>query len=155
MSISIIKLTLMPLSQAVSWYAIFYPSMQRASAFYTVVSQISTFYCIWAVWNRLTDSPKELGYISMGCLAVASYLQRRHLALAATTLVLANFLFPAYYVLLQWSPSKLAQVVKKSDSDLAIFWAYVFKVYFVSCILFWSVVWHKFWKLPSGGYEAA
>ena len=91
----------------------------------------------------------------MALLAVASHLQRRNLSLAATTLVLANFLVPAYYVL-QWSPSKLARVAKKSDSDLAILWAYIFKVYFISCILFWSVVWHKFWNLPSGGeYESA
>ena len=132
-SVSLIAMMLMPLSQAAAWYAVLVPS-PRQPLFATVL-QTSAFYCAWALWKNIVERQEDLGSVSMGCLAVASYLQHRWLSLAATALVLLNFLAPAYFVL--WSsPRTLALMVKESDGSLAMTWAYIFKAYFVSSFSF-------------------
>ena len=138
MSVNLMKTSLMPISQAVSWYLVSYQPL------YPSVFKISTFYCLWALYNKyLAGQKQELGHISMGMLAVATFLEKRNFSIAANVLVLANFLLPSYYVL-SWSAKKLATTVKKSDTDQAILWAYVFKAYFVSSIFLWGTVLYKF-----------
>ena len=142
-SVNPLFMLLMPVSQAVAWYLVV---AKPSSRLFTTVFQTSAFYCAWALWKNVVERQEDLGSVTMGCLAVASYLQHRILSLAATALVLLNFLAPAYFVL--WSsPRTLALMVKESDNSLAMTWAYIFKMYFVSSILFWSVVFYKLWKL--------
>lgn len=138
MSVNLIKTSLMPISQAVSWYLVLYQPL------YPSVLKISTFYCLWALYNKyLAGQKEELGHISMGMLAVATFLEKRNFSIAANVLVLANFLLPSYFVL-SWSAKKVATTIKKSDTDQAILWAYVFKAYFVSSICLWGTVLYKF-----------
>jgi hypothetical protein len=142
MSVNIIKTSLMPISQAVSWY------MVSNQPLYPAVSKISTFYCLWALYNKyLAGQKEELGHISMGLLAVATFMKKKNVSIAANVLVLANFLLPAYYVVLSWSAKKVALKVKKSDTDQAILWAYIFKAYFISNIFLWSTVLYKFYNI--------
>jgi H+/Cl- antiporter ClcA len=140
MSVNIIKTSLMPISQAVSWYMISYQPL------YPSVFNISTFYCLWALYNKyLAGQNEELGHFSMGLLAVATFMKKKNFSIAANILVLANFLIPAYFVL-SWSAKKVAQKVKKSDTDQAILWAHIFKAYFISNIFLWSTVLYKFYN---------
>jgi hypothetical protein len=139
MEISIVALALMPISQAVSWYLILEHPL------YASVWKIAAFYCVWALYNRFFVAPQELGQFSMGFLAVAAYLERKNVSIVGAIFVLLNFAVPAYYVL-SWSPSKLARNVKKSDTQLAIIWAYIFKLYFISNFCLWSMVLHKIWN---------
>jgi hypothetical protein len=138
MGINLFLLALMPVSQSVAWYLVL------TKPLYNSVSAITLFYCIWALYNRyLGGNPKELGQFSMGLAAIATYLKHRPFSLAATGLVWFNFVGVSYLVLWLWDATQLAKTVKNDISSLAITWAYVFKVYFVSNIGLWSVVLYK------------
>ena len=145
MPVNIIALALMPVSQVVAWLLVLKKEL------FDSVWKISTFYCLWAVYNRVFVAPQELGYISMGFLAVAAYFRNKHASLAGTGLVIANFLIPAM-IIFGSSAAELAKLVKDTDSELGILWAYVFKLYFVSNLLLWSWVFCKFWKYRPGTY---
>lgn len=138
MAVNIVAMALMPVSQMVSWYLVLY------SPLYESVYKIAAFYCAWAIYNRLTTTPQELGFISMGILSISAYKQHRTATLIGNILVLINFAGPAMLIL-QWSAAKLARKLKKSDDRLAIIWAHIFKLYFVSNILLWGLVLKKFW----------
>jgi hypothetical protein len=141
---------LMPVSQTVAWYLVLTPSY----GLFKSVSGISAFYCAWALFKRfIQGESKELGHISMGLLAVASFMQKKNFSIAATGLVLANFALPAYFVF-SWSAQELAQKIKKTTSEEGIIWAWIFKVYFVSSICFWSFVLYRFIKMPSDAYSS-
>lgn len=88
----------------------------------------------------------EFGYISMGALAFASYKEHQKWSIAATCLVLFNFLYFTGFVLGS-SVAELAMGAKGSIEHDAIVWAYIFKAYFVSSILQWSTVLYKFLKI--------
>jgi hypothetical protein len=137
MSVNPIATTLMPLSQAVSWYLVLNQPLLPS------LSKISTFYCAWALYKKIAQGDqKELGHISMGILAVTSYSGKRYASLAGTVLVLANFLLPAYYVF-SWSVEKVAEKLKKDVTNKTIKWAYIFKAYFVSNLALWGMVCYK------------
>lgn len=135
---------LMPISQSVAWYLLMTPRYD----IFKSISGISAFYCAWALYKKyIGGDAKELGHISMGLLAVASYLEKKNFSIAATSLVLANFAIPAYFVF-TWSAEETAKIIKKTTETDGIIWAYIFKVYFVSSICFWGTVLYKFVKLP-------
>jgi hypothetical protein len=145
MVINPLTTALMPVSQTVAWYLLLTPSYDLFKS----VSGISAFYCAWALFKRLIQGEsKELGHISMGLLAVASFMEKKNFSIAATSLVLANFALPAYFIF-SWSAEELAKKIKKTTSEEGIIWAWIFKVYFVSSICFWSFVLYRFIKMPS------
>jgi hypothetical protein len=147
MSINPVTTALMPISQTVAWYLV--STTPATASLFQPVGALSTFYCLWALYNKyLGGTPQELGHISMGLLALASFSEKRVAAIAATLLVLLNFAVPAYTVL-SWSAEEAAKIVKKTTSKAGIIWAYIWKAYFVSSICFWSVVLYKFIKMPS------
>lgn len=143
-NINVVTTALMPISQALAWFFILSPRF----SFYKSVTEIASFYCAWALYKRfvLGDSG-EFGYITMGLLAFMSHLENKKLSIAATAIVLANFLVFAYTVL-SLSAYDLAKAAQDSTSQSAIVWAYVFKAYFLSSICFWSTVLFKFTKEP-------
>jgi hypothetical protein len=136
----------MPLSQVLAWFFIL-SSPSRFSLWKTV-SEVASFYCAWAVYKRFwLGDVMEFGYITMGCLALASYYEQRRASMAGTLLVLANFLVFAHAVFTA-SAEDLAKNAKGSTAHDAIVWAYIFKVYFASSIVMWSTVLYKFVKVP-------
>jgi hypothetical protein len=143
---NVVTTALMPISQALAWFFVMSPLF----SFYKSVTEIAAFYCAWAIYKRfiLGDSG-EFGYITMGLLALMSHLQHKKLSIAATALVLANFLVYAYGVFTM-SAHDLAEAAQGSTSQSAIIWAYIFKAYFLSSICFWSTVLFKFIKYPPG-----
>jgi hypothetical protein len=146
----------MPLSQIVAWYMMVSSSSSSSSttttivgmttSFYHLISAIAGFYCAWALYNRyLGGNVRELGQYSMGILTICTYYQKYIPSLIATTLVLSNFVLPSYFILFKWNATELARNVKNDTSSLAITWAVVFKLYFVSNILLWSFILYKFY----------
>jgi hypothetical protein len=146
MVFNVVTTALMPISQALAWFFVLSPRF----SLYKSVTEIASFYCAWAIYKRfiLGDSG-EVGYITMGLLALMSHLQHKKLSIAATALVLANFLAFAYTIF-TLSAHDLAEAAQGSTSQSAIVWAYIFKAYFLSSICFWSTVMFKFIKCPSG-----
>ena len=132
---------LMPISQAVCWYLVLHDEkfMIFDSIFY-----MASFYCLWAIYNRLFVTPRELGFISTGVLAAGGYLQDRTISMVGLILVEANFAIPASQIL-GWRASQLAHVVKKDDK--AVLWAHIFKLYFISNMLLWSVVLNNVFRI--------
>jgi hypothetical protein len=147
MPINIIATSLMPISQAVSWYMVLNQPLYRS------VFAIALFYCLWALYNRfLAGVTQELGQYSMGLAALATWYKSRPLSMAAACLVLLNFGVPAYYILWKWDATEVAKMIKNDTSELAIVWARVFKAYFVSSIALWITILYKFYR--SGGTES-
>jgi hypothetical protein len=146
--INTVAMALMPISQSVAWYAV----VGSGRPLYSSVCGISAFYCGWALYKRFIEGEsRELGHISMGCLALATFLERRYLSMAGTGLVLANFAVPVA-IILPWSAKKIANTFKGQESDLAIVWANVFKLYLISNICLFGTILYKLFKLPSTGY---
>ena len=138
---------LMPISQATGWYLI--TNSPTPSSLYGSVSKLATFYCLWALYNKyVAGRTQELGHISMGLTALASYLESKGFTLASTALVIANFGLPAKTILFDWDAPTVA-----SKLDKTVTWAYIFKGYFVSNILLWSTVLVKIAKTDSGKKE--
>jgi hypothetical protein len=142
---NVVTTEMMPISQALAWFFVLSPRFNL----YKSVTEIASFYCAWAIYKRfiLGDSG-EVGYITMGLLALMSHLQHKKLSIAATALVLANFLAFAYGVFTM-SAHDLAEAAQGSTAQSAIVWAYIFKAYFLSSICFWSTVLFKFVKYPA------
>jgi hypothetical protein len=144
MSINVIAMALMPISQGVSWY--FVLSNATGTPLYPTVCGIASFYCAWALYNRyLAGVVQELGQYSMGAAALATYFQHRPLSMAATGLVLFNFVAPGYLIVWKWSVRELAKNVKQDTSALGMVWARIFKLYFVSNIALWCTILYKFY----------
>ncbi len=142
-SSTLIGTIVMPASQSVAWYMIL-----KKPNIYLSVLFVSSFYCLWALYNRYhAGLTQELGQYSMGILAQASYCQSRMGSLVGTSLVLANFALPAYWILIEWSARTVAKTVK--DDETAIVWAYVFKLFFVSNLLLWGVAFNMFYQASS------
>jgi hypothetical protein len=153
MTVSVVATALMPISQAVAWYMVLQSNIADRRSIYSAVWKISAFYCAWALFNRFFQGvTEELGMYSMGFLAVASFFQKKIFSIIGTVLVLLNFGLPAYSILIAWGPSELAETVKNSDTELAIIWAYIFKLYFVSNFCLWGLVLRKFSLLEDPGY---
>jgi hypothetical protein len=154
-------MALMPISQCMAWYLVtFYPaqtlystigntgSTSAATSFYTIVSAIACFYCVWALYNRyLGGNVRELGQYTMGILTICTYNHKYIPSMVATCLVVSNFLLPSYFILIKWNCTELARNVKNDTSSIAIVWAVIFKLYFMSNILLWSFILYKFYKL--------
>jgi hypothetical protein len=176
MTISILAVALMPLSQCVAWYLVGFdtPGAGRYSAtyttlldsaawspsvrlihFYRVVCGIASFYCLWALYNRyLGGAVQELGHFTMGSVALATYFNHWTASMVTSTLVLLNFLLPSYFILWKWNAATLAETVKEDSSSLGIIWACTFKLYFVSQILLWSTILYKFHQHKHGSSSA-
>jgi hypothetical protein len=137
MAINTVAMSLMPISQVVSWYLVLNKPL------YPSVASIASFFCLWALYNRYIQGQKELGQYSMGLAVLATCYKHRPFSMAATGLILVNFVVPAYFILYKWDAAELAKTVKKDTSSLAILWAKVFKAYFVSNICLWSTVFYK------------
>lgn len=155
MAINVYLMALMPISQSVAWYG--FLTSKSSVSLYRMVYVVTSFYCAWALYNRyFAGVTKELGQYTMGLLAICTYFQKYIPSVLATTLVLSNFLLPSYFILIQWSPTELARNVKNDTSSLAVTWAIVFKLYFCSNILLWSLVLYKFYtyrhEIDSGTY---
>lgn len=148
MAIHTLAIVLMPVSQAAAWYGVFKKPL------YPTVALFALFYALWAMYNRFLDGDdSELGMISMGLLALAAYYEHREFSMAACVLVLVNFLYPAYYVLLQWNAVTLLAKVKGPvlNPIKGLVWAYMFKLYFVSNIGLWGTVLYKMYKKEDNG----
>uniref|UniRef100_A0A7S1UWQ4 Mitochondrial pyruvate carrier n=1 Tax=Grammatophora oceanica TaxID=210454 RepID=A0A7S1UWQ4_9STRA len=142
MSLNAVLTALMPISQATSWFLVTKAS-DTPKDLYANVSKLALFYAGWAGLN-IYRGRSDVGIASMGCLSLASYCQHKNLTAASTALVIANFGLGAQYVLLQWDAKTLADKLGRS-----INWAYIFKGYFYSSILFWSTVMYKVVKSES------
>jgi hypothetical protein len=129
-----IRTILMPASQAVAWHMIL-----RQRPLLAQVWKISLFYCLWALWNRYGTGAQELGHFSMGLLTLAAYYNHRRAAIAATTLVLLNFLV-ALGIVVTWTTHDIAAKMKKRDDGLAMTWAHMFQLYVLSNLALWTMV---------------
>jgi hypothetical protein len=143
---------LMVSSTAVAWRLVV--SMSDTSELLFVnVSKIALFYCLWALYKVLLEgNSKELGHISNGLLALASGLEKRNYALAAIILLLLNFAAPLG-MCLSAGPTKIAKLVQKREDTLGVIWACVFIAYLAIQMGLWSMVLHKFYQLPSDGWN--
>lgn len=145
--INLYTTALMPISQAVCWY---FTLTTEPRHLYATIAGIGTFYCIWALYNRFTTVPKELGQFSMGAVAAAGYFKNNTWSIVGTGLVIINFLLPSYFIFGGISGAKLAKVFKKVDAKedpWAMTWVWVLRGYFVSHLILWSVVIHKLCKM--------
>ena len=150
MAISTIATALMPISQAVAWYAV----LATKPLSYPNVMYTALFYCLWALYNRyIAGVTQELGQYSMGFMTVAAYFQNRPVSMIAATVVLLNFLLPAYYILYKWGLKELAENVKNDTSRKGIIWAIVFKTYFVSQIGLWCTILFKLYRAGTTSYQ--
>ncbi|KAL7557059.1 hypothetical protein ACA910_009895 [Epithemia clementina (nom. ined.)] len=140
MSINTVAMSLMPISQTAAWYALITSdnATNPTGALYMTLGWTSSFYCGWALYKVLVEGDKkELGQYSMGLTALATFCQSKYASIGALGLVLVNFCYPIYLVM-GMSASELAKLVKKTDSKKAIVWAWTFKGYLVSNLIFWG-----------------
>jgi hypothetical protein len=138
-SYGLMKAAIMPISQSVAWYTIVQPGFP----FYNSVCGISAFYCAWAAYKRyLEGNTLELGHYSMGFLALAAFFESRMLTALGTVVVIANTAF-VIRIVFPWSAQKTAKTLKGEETDLAIAWSYVFKVYLVSLIALYGTILYK------------
>jgi hypothetical protein len=134
-------MSLMPLSQATSWYLLAKAMSNKDGnddkvALYGTLWKLAAFYCSWALLNRFRGNKKEMGHISMGLTALATYFELPKIfTIPAIGLVLANFVAPAKTVMIDLDIAELARKTKNTTT-----WAYVFKGYFVSSMALWSTV---------------
>mmetsp|Transcript_12259 Transcript_12259/g.16042 ORF Transcript_12259/g.16042 Transcript_12259/m.16042 type:complete len:152 (-) Transcript_12259:291-746(-) len=140
MSINPISTRLMPISQALSWYAIFNCQTKESPTLYNTLMIASSFYCLWALYKVFVEGNKqELGHYSMAMTALATTLKSKYGTLGALSVVVINFVVPIIgFGLLQMPAKKLAKAVKGTDSKEAIVWAFIFKGYMISSTLFWT-----------------
>jgi hypothetical protein len=142
-------ISLMVASQAVSWT---YVIKSNGTALYRAVWQLSLFYVAWALYKKIfLGDENELGHISFGLLALATYLEKKWLSVAANLLLLANFSF-ALYIIWSFSPKELADMIKKDDTALGLVWGYTFDAYIISSSLLWAFVLSKLVKLTETPY---
>ena len=158
MTLNIVTTSLMPISQTAAWLALIKSksASNPTNALYKTLAVISLFYCVWALYNVFVQgNEKELGQYSMGVTAVATFFQYKYASLAGLGLVILNFALGICLVI-GMSASELAEVVKQTDSTEGIIWAWIFKAYLLSSIVFWSVAFSKVWKLqPSEAIQQA
>lgn len=135
----------MVVSQIGSWL---YISKSQATNLYLAVWQLSLFYAAWALYKKIfLGDEHELGHVSFGLLALASFTERKWWAMAANVVVLANFAL-AIIIILSFDAKTLAQMVKNDGSPLGVAWAFTFDVYIVSSFCLWSYVLYRFYQLP-------
>jgi hypothetical protein len=140
----LIRTTLMPLSQAVAWYMIL-----RQRPLLAQVWKIAAFYCVWALYNKyLGGIPQELGHVSMGLLALAAYFNHRKASIAATALVLINYL-AALGIIASLTAHDMSTKMKKRDDWLGITWAHTFQLYVLSNLALWTLVLVELVQQPS------
>jgi hypothetical protein len=141
---SLFFILLMAASQAVSWT---YVIKSNGAAVYRAVWQLSLFYVGWALYKKIfLGDEKELGHISFGLLALATYFEKKWLSVAANLLLLANFSF-ALYIIASFTPRELAHMIKNDDTNLGLVWGYTFDAYIISSSLLWAFVLRKLVKL--------
>ena len=142
-----IRTALMPLSQAIAWYMVL-----QLRPLLPQVFRIALFYCVWALYNKYFGGiPQELGHISMGLLALAAYTNHRRGSIAATALVLINYLL-ALGIIVTYSAHDLSTKMKKRDDWLGHSWAYTFQLYVLSNLALWTLVLVELVQQPSDTY---
>ena len=94
----------------------------------------------------------ELGHISFGLLAIATYLERKWFAVTANVVLVANFLL-AVVIIFSFSPKSLAEMIKHDDTSLGVVWAFTFDAYIVSSIVLWSFVLYRLFYMPISPYS--
>ena len=142
-----IRTALMPLSQAVAWYMIL-----QMRPLLPQVFRIALFYCVWALYNKYFGGiPQELGHISMGLLALAAYANHRRASIAATALVLINYVL-ALGIIATYTAHDLSKTMKKREDVLGLTWAHTFQLYVLSNLALWSLVLVELVQQPSDSY---
>lgn len=145
----ILTIALMVLSQIAAWYAVIQSDHARnpTIALYNVLGVTAAFYCAWALYKVFVEGNNdELGQYSMGLAALGNFFHSKYAALAGLALVIVNFAL-GIVLLVGMSAAKLAEVVKHTDSTAGIVWAWIFKTYLLSSLLFWSFSFRKVWRL--------
>lgn len=148
---------LMPLSQSLAWYALFKGSAKEdpLTVYFQVVGMAASFYCLWALYKKFVEGDtRELGHISMGLTALGCMLERQNFVLGSIALVVVNFAVPTFAYGVLWMPARqLARAVKKTDAKEGIVWAYIFKLYLVSSMCFWSYAGYLIYQAPASATE--
>ncbi|GKY99792.1 hypothetical protein MPSEU_000933000 [Mayamaea pseudoterrestris] len=140
----IFRTALMPASQAVAWYLVL-----RQRPLLAQVWKIALFYCIWALHNKYADGvTQELGQYSMGLLALAAYFNHRRASIAATVLVLINYLL-ALGIILSLTAHDMAMKSKNRDDWLGMTWAHTFQLYVLSNLALWTLVLVELMQQPT------
>eukprot|EP00977_Amphora_coffeiformis_P008423 scaffold1912_cov167-Amphora_coffeaeformis.AAC.22 len=145
----LLSIALMVVSQVVSWG---YIIKSQGTTLYRAVCHLSLFYTAWALYNKIIMGRQELGHISFGLLAIATYLERKWFAVAANTLLVANFL-AAVVIIFSFSPKSLAEMIKHDDTSLGVAWAFAFDVYIFSSITLWGFVLYRLFHTPGSRYS--
>jgi len=139
MAVNVFTMALMPISQAICWICTL---KAMSSNIYPLLRNMAAFYCLWALYNRFFVTPKELGQITTGFLAVSAHLRSLRLTRIGLGLVIINYIVPVAAVGLM-SARDLAQLMKHDTETIDIVWAHLIKLYFVSNIVLWSYALRK------------
>jgi hypothetical protein len=98
---------------------------------------------VWALYNKyLGGRPQEMGHVSMGLMAVTSYLEKRYLSMGACSLVILNFAVVVPFLITK-GPTGIAKIIYKDTSGITIAWAYTFIIYILSNVGLWSYVLYR------------
>lgn len=127
-------LVLMPASLAAS-----YSLLLGEEPLYDVILKVSSFFWVWAMFNRLVLGKKDLGQFTLLVSGVGAYLEHKTATTVGAVLVLLNYML-AFYILFKPSARTLALKAKNDTSALAMTWIYVFRLYICGGILFWALV---------------
>ena len=93
-----------------------------------------------------------MGHYSMGLLAFAAYKNNRRASIAATILVLLNYLL-ALGIIVTMTADDLASKAKKRDDLFGMAWAHTFQVYVLSNLALWTFVLVELVHSPSEAYS--
>ena len=141
MAVNVFFLALMPISHAISWWAVL-THRHDASNFYTAVACIAAFYCAWALYKVIVLGDKnEKGQWTMGLLsATATYGRDYPYAIAGcTVLVIINFAVVVPFFLNR-GVAGIVKLVHKEVTSLTMTWGYVFLTYLLANLVLWSFI---------------
>jgi hypothetical protein len=139
MAVNIFFLALMPISHAISWWAVLTHKGDAAS-FYRAVASVAAFYCAWALYKVIVQRDKnEKGQFSMGLLALTATFGRAYpYAIAASVgLVIINFAIVIPFFVNR-GVAGIVKLVHKHVNNLTMTWGYVFLTYLLANIVLWS-----------------
>ena len=140
--VNIVGISLMVISNAVSWLTVV-KSSGSVEELRSEVWKIALFYASWALYNRFTTVPRELGHVSFGTLLGMSLANLGRIPLVlANLLVTLNFAGVIPMIIKAGGPFSFALKARKkknknvSDAMLAL-WGYVFTAYIFSNTVLW------------------
>jgi hypothetical protein len=138
MAVNVFFLALMPLSHAISWWAVL-THRGDASGFYTAVASVAAFYCAWALYKVIVQGDKnEKGQFSMGLLTVTATLGQGYpyMIAACVALVIFNFAIVIPFFVNR-GVAGIVNLVHKDVNSLTMTWGYVFLGYLLGNIVLW------------------